>query len=92
MDLQPLSSLCLAAASARPPMPDLETGGSFDYKGCKVYTWVLRKMWRVYPHPGKSVYDKRFSWGGNPGAKWQTVLDYCESPTMPASRMCDIAS
>ena len=72
-------------------MPALGPMKPLTYNGCKIYAMANGRRWRVYPHPQLSVYDKKFSWGKTPSKSWAPLLDYCEHPTLPASRSGDIA-
>ena len=71
--------------SERPPMPALEKTAPINHHGCRIYTSVADKKWRVMPKPGESLYDKGFAWGADPQAKWRKLLDYCEAPMLPPS-------
>ena len=79
-----------AGSSGWPPRPPLEKTAPVVYKGCKVYTTVKTRTWRVVPYPGRSVYDKAFSWGSNLDASWANVMRFCDSPVLPESRRTDI--
>ena len=78
---------CIAC---RPAMPPLAPMKAIVYRGCKIYASMARKVWRVYPYPGLTVYDKKISWAGDSEKAWATVLDYCEAPTLPDSRKADV--
>lgn len=66
-----------------PPMPKLGQAPPLEYCGCRVYSSAADKKWRVLPRPGKSLYDKSFSWGKVPSESWARVLAYCEKPVLP---------
>ena len=67
----------------RPAMPELSKQPAVMHKGCKIYTCVSDRKWRVLPKPGVSLYDKAFKWGEDPMRSWRQVLDYCENPVLP---------
>ena len=75
----------------RPPMMPTEKAVPMVYRGCKIYSSVARRAWRVYPFPAESRYDKKCSWSGDHESQWQKLLSYCENPTLPESRKKDIA-
>ena len=76
-----------AIALEEPPaMPPLKACVPIDYRGCRIYTSVGMSCWRVYPHPGACVYDRKFKWTKRPLEAWQRVIDYCKNPVLPASR------
>ena len=75
----------------RPPMMPTEVAAPMTYRGCKIYSSVKRRAWRVYPFPVDSVYDKPFYWKAGAETQWQKLLSYCESPTLPESRKKDVA-
>ena len=75
----------VSARTERPPAPALEKTAPINHHGCRIYTSVADKKWRVMPKPGESLYDKGFAWGADPQAKWRKLLDYCEEPALPPS-------
>ena len=79
------------AADGRPSMMPTEKASPIVYRGCKIYSSPARRAWRVYPFPVDSVYDKAFYWSAGAEAQWQRLLAYCENPTLPKSRMKDVA-
>ena len=70
---------------SKPAMPSLtESGISMMWKGCKIQSNPNTRKWRVFPKPGKYLYDKPFAWGSNPRLVWESLLAYCNNPTLPA--------
>ena len=47
------------------------------YRGCKIYTSVQSKCWRVLPI-GTRI-DKKFKWDDKPASTWKLLLAHCES-------------
>ena len=79
-----------AGSSSWLPQPPLQQTAPIDYKGCRIYTTVKTKAWRVVPYPGRSVYDKAFYWGDAPNVSWSNLMSYCDNPVLPESRRADI--
>ena len=68
------------------PMPGLQgKAHQMLINGCVVYHNPNLRSWRirVAAHVG-CRYTKCFGWGGDPGAQWAKVLQYCtEKPDPP---------
>ena len=86
-----VASVDEASVGDRPPMMATGAAAAIVYKGCKIYSSVKMKAWRVYPFPNETVYDKRFRWSCDPISQWEKVLKYCESPTLPETRKKEIS-
>ena len=86
-----VASVDEASVGDRPPTMATGAAAAIVYKGCKIYSSVKMKAWRVYPFPSETVYDKRFRWSCDPISQWEKVLKYCESPTLPETRKKEIS-
>ena len=85
------SSIVAAVSGAgRPPAPSPVAMAPMSYKNTKIYTDVKNKLWRVYPFPGRPVYERKFRWKGSPAVAWQKLLDFCDNPSVNDRRKCDI--
>ena len=63
--------------SAKPCMPPVgEPAQPINYKGCRIYTAVKDKSWRVLPFGARN--DKKFKWGERPDSTWELLLTHCE--------------
>jgi hypothetical protein len=64
--------------------PKFGTALPLSYRGCNIYHSASTKRYRVVPKPGKSVYDKAFSYKPETqNTVWKSVVKFCEKPTIP---------
>ena len=69
-------------ARAKPPAFDSDF--PLLYNGCKVL--ACKDRYRVWPKPGKSLYDKAFVWTKSSKREvWSKVIEYCKKPSIPTT-------
>ena len=73
--------------TTRPSMPDVtKSMNPMIYKGCKIMASQNKKAWRVFPNPGQSPYDKKFSWDPDPRSSWNRLIAFCDKPFVPTTK------
>ena len=74
---RPLVETPTPKAGAKPCMPAIgKPAQPIVHRGCKIYTSVSDKCWRVLPIGSR--IDKRFKWGTSPASSWKLLLAHCD--------------
>jgi hypothetical protein len=77
---KPAASESLLVFTAHSP-PKLGTPCPFMFLGCKVL--CTASAYRVFPKPGKSVYDKSFKHSPSKATAFKAMIEFCKKPSIP---------